>query len=349
MGSAPGLDFEAAAKQNLVFHDHEAVVDRDPQVLANRLAQHYSVLDFGARPGFESSFLHRTATAQAGQLLLSCGLTTPIMGKIGRRDGVGSVNLLFSGSLNYGGAGQEFLVNQQRPLFFAPSEEYSYLIEDHFNGVVFDVDLQRLRQTAAAMAGLGVSERRFAGDLELMRAICPSPAPVQQLMRVLCRSFRMLDCRDLGELHYLEHLQVDDLIYRTLALLLSPSLRKILQEDPARPLDRVRIFDELLDWIRSNLCSRIALSDLERVSGYSRRNLQLAFQQRFGCGPIQWIRQQRLEHARRALLTADQSQSVAAIASRYGFSSASAFSRDFRAQFALSPSALLREGLRRTQ
>jgi AraC-like DNA-binding protein len=347
MGSAHGHDFEAAAKQSLIFHNHEAVVDRDPQVLASRLAQHYSVLDFGARPGFESSFLHRTTTARAGQLLLSCGLTTPIMGTIGQRDEVGSVNLLFSGSLKYGGAGQEFQVNQKRPLFFAPSEQYSYLVDDYFNGVVFDVDLRRLRQIAAAMAGLGVSERRFVGDLELMRAICPTSGPVQHLMRILCRSFRMLDSRELGEVHYLEHLQIDDLIYRTLALLLSPSLRKILQDDSARPLDRMRIFEELLDWIHANLSSRIALSDLERVSGYSRRNLQLAFHQRFGCGPIQWIRQERLEHARQALLTADQSQSVAAIASRYGFSSASAFSRDFRAQFALSPSALLREGLRR--
>jgi AraC-like DNA-binding protein len=25
-------------------------------------------------------------------------------------------------------------------------------------------------------------------------------------------------------------------------------------------------------------------------SGYSRRNLQLVFQHRFGCGPIQWVR-----------------------------------------------------------
>ena len=348
MGSAPGLDSEAAARQSLVFHDHEALVDRDPQVLANRLAQHYSVLDFGARPGFESGFLHRTTTAQSGQLLLSCGFTTPIMGTIGQREGVGSVNLLFSGAVTYGGDGQEFLVNQQRPFFFAASQEYNYLIDHHFNGVVFDLDLLRLRQTAAAMAGLGVSDRRFIADLERMRAICPSTGPLQELLRVLCRSFRMLDCQELRDLRYLEHLQIDDLIHRTLALLLSPSLRKILQEDSGNSLDRVRVFEGLLEWIDANLASRIALTDLERVSGYSRRNLQLAFQQRFGCGPIQWVRQQRLEHARQALLRADDGQTVAAIASRYGFASASAFSRDFRAQFALSPSAVLREGRRRS-
>jgi len=348
MGSAPGLDSEAAGRQSLIFHDDEALVDRDPQVLANRLAQHYSVLDFGARPGFETGFLHRTATAQAGQLLLSCGLTTPIMGTIGQREGVGSINVLFSGTVTYGGDGQEFLVNQQRPFFFAASQEYNYLIDHHFNGVVFDIDLLRLRQTAAAMAGLGVSERRFVSDFEHMRAIGPTTGPVQELLQVLCRSFRMLDCQQLRELHCLEHLNVDDLVYRTLALLLSPSLRKILQDGSGKALDRMRVFEGLLEWIDANLCSRIALSDLEQVSGYSRRNLQLAFQQRFGCGPIQWVRQQRLEQARQALLRADDAQTVSIIASRYGFSSASAFSRDFRAQFALSPSAVLREGRRRS-
>ena len=55
MGSGQCLDPDIAARQQLIFHDGVAHVDRDPQVLADRLAQHYSLLDFGARPGFEGS------------------------------------------------------------------------------------------------------------------------------------------------------------------------------------------------------------------------------------------------------------------------------------------------------
>ena len=133
MNLPPAVSDGSPASQQLVFHDREAVVDHDPQALADRLAQHYNVLDFGARPGYESSFLHRTSTTQVGQLLVSCGVTTPIMGTIGAREGYGSVNLLFSGAVTYGGEAAEYVVNRQRPFFFSPSQNYNYLIDHHYN------------------------------------------------------------------------------------------------------------------------------------------------------------------------------------------------------------------------
>ena len=333
-----------------MFHDRLALVDRDPQVLADRLAQHYDVLDFGARPGFEADFLHRTSTARVGQLLLSCGITSPIMGTIGGREGVGSVNLIFSGAVTYGADQREFQVNPQRPLFFAPSQTYNYLVDHHYNGVVFDLDLIRLRRTAAAMAGLGVSERRFASDFDAMRAIQPATPVVRELLHVLCRAFRMLDQSELNELGYVQFLAIDDLIYRNLALLLSPKLRYILgassDADAPKRSHREHVFDELLEWIDANLQGVITLTHLEEISGFSRRNLQLAFQQRFGCGPIQWVRRQRLERARAELLLAGPELTVAEVANRYGFSSLSVFSRDFRAMFNVRPSDALREGRR---
>lgn len=330
----------------LLFHDRLAMVDRDPQALADRLAQHYAVLDFGARPGFEADFLHRTTTTRVGQLLVSCGVTTPIMGTIGAREGFGSVNMLFSGSVTYGGDGREFPVDIRKPFFFAPSQDYNYLIDHHYNGVVFDIDLQRLRRTAAAMAGFGVSERRFVSDFESMRMLQPSTPATKELLHVLTRTLRMLDQQELQSLGFLQHLQVDDLIYRTLALLLSPRLRHVLSAETPPASGRERIFEDLLEWIDANLHTSISLTVLEQFSGYSRRNLQLAFQQRFGCGPIQWVRRQRLERARQDLLHAGPEQTVATIASRYGFSSLSVFSRDFRSIYNLRPSELLREGRR---
>ena len=334
--------------QPLLIGQQLVHLDRDPQALADRLAQHYDVLDFGVKPGFEADFVHRTATAMIGQLMVSFGITTPVMGTIGGKDSCASVNLLFSGSVTYGGDHREFLVNGKRPFFFAPSQGYSYLVDDYYNGLVCNIDLNRLRQVAAAMAGLGVSERRFAGDFETMRAIQPATPSVAELIAMLVQSFRLVDQQELHSLGYLRHLRVDDLIYRNLALLLSPRLRQILSADAAERGSRERVFDELLEWIQAHLQAPISLSDLELVTGYSRRNLQLAFQQRFGCGPIQWVRRQRMERIRRELLAATADQTVAEIASRYGFSSLSVFSRDFRELYGLRPSDLLREGRRRS-
>lgn len=64
---------EDIAALPLLSHDRTATVDRDAQALAARLAQHYSLLDFGPRLGSERSFLHRSSSARAGDLLLTCG------------------------------------------------------------------------------------------------------------------------------------------------------------------------------------------------------------------------------------------------------------------------------------
>lgn len=330
----------------LVFHDALAQVDRDPQHLAERLAQHYSLVDFGPRPGTEANFLHRTSTSPAGELLLSCGYTSPLLGTIGERPEVGSINLIFSGGVVYESQGQEFAINPNRPFFFSPGDRYTYLVKDHFNGVVFNIDMKRLRRTAAAIAGLGVSERRFTGDLDHSKSLYPATSRTQQLMKVLYKTFSLLDHPELQKIGDLDHLQIDDLIYRNLALLLCPRLEQLSQVQQQGLSGRERVFEDLLEWILANLQQPLNLSQLEQRSGYSRRNLQLAFQQRFGCGPIQWVRQQRLEQARADLLNPRSDDTVAGIAARYGFSSLSVFSRDFCTRYGLRPSDLLREGRR---
>lgn len=344
MGAAPAGSTDQPGSERLVFHDHLAQVDRDPQSLAYRLAQHYSLKDFGPLPGTEKQFLHRTSTCQAGELLLSGGYSSPLLGTVGDREGVGSINLLLRGGVCYGSGGKEILVNQQRPLFFSPGHEYTYKIDDHFNGVVFHIDLQRLRRTAATIAGMGISERRFSTALEDVRTVSTHDSRSAQLLKVLSHTFSLLDHPELEMLGDLQHLQLDDLIYRNLALLLCPQLERLAQNDPIQRGQRERIFEDLLEWARANLDQPIHLTQLEERSGYSRRSLQLVFQQRFGCGPIQWIRRQRLEQARQALLHPDPDDTVSSIACRYGFSSLAVFSRDFSKHFGLRPSDLLREG-----
>ena len=160
----------------------------------------------------------------------------------------------------------------------------------------------------------------------LFRSVDDDPSPAHDLIR---------------------NLGLDDVIYRLLALLLFPRLSQLLEDrDLQAPSSRSRIFEELLEWIDANLQGPIQLSELEQVSGYSRRHLQAAFQQRFGCGPIQWVRRQRLERARQALLQPDADETVSEIAGRFGFSNLAVFSRDFHACFGLRPSDLLREGRR---
>lgn len=340
-------DAPQVASMPLLFHDEQAQVDRDPEALAGRLALHYSLLDFGPQPGYERSFLHRTSTATAGDLTLSCGYISPIFGTVDDNEGVGSINLCCSGDAVYHLGRQDLPVNTQQPLFFTPGLGYRYSV-NHFNGVAFHLDLRRLHETAAAIAGLGASPRRFAGRFEVPRLIAMDEARRQRLLRLLRRELALLDDPLLHEGPELSHLAVDDLIYRTLALLFCPELATTQEATGrgSRSTLRERHFEELLEWIRAHLAEPIRLTALEQRSGYSRRSLQQAFQQRFGCGPMQWVRRQRLEQARLALLQPSPTDSVGEIAARCGFRNLSMFSRDFSTHFGLRPSELLRDARR---
>lgn len=136
------------------------------------------------------------------------------------------------------------------------------------------------------------------------------------------------------------HLGLDDVIHRSAAALLHPAL---LEEEPADLL-RYRDqagqtnFDDLIDFIRSNLNQPLRLSDLEARSHYSRRALQYAFRERLNSTPKQWIREQRLSLALEQLQGQVPRPSIQEVALRCGYRHLRQFSQDFKARFGISPS-----------
>jgi len=335
---------DPVSKFPLVFHDQQAVLDLDPQALATKLAQHFPVEDFAPRDPLRNPFRHRASTAVAGDLTLTCGYTSPIHGCIGDNPGVGAINICYQGESSYEVDRKTFHIHAESPLYFNPGFSYNYST-GHYNGLVLHVDLQRLQATAAAIGGMGLSGRRFAPDLQRPQVLSTTEERQAKLLITMRRAFALLDAPELQASGDLEVLQIDDLIYRILALALCPQLEQ-RGSGQGEGLSRELIFEELLEWIGANLQSPINLTQLEQRSGYSRRNLQLAFSQRFGCGPIQWVRRQRLGLARQHLLNPSPSDSVAGISSKLGFSNLSTFSRDFHNTYGIRPSEMLREGRR---
>jgi AraC-like DNA-binding protein len=132
-------------------------------------------------------------------------------------------------------------------------------------------------------------------------------------------------------------------ILQTLALLV------LLDPQDGRPRDpeaeRGGRLERLIAHIEANLHRPLSLQELSERGGCSPRALQYAFQRRFGCGPMQWVRQRRLEAARQLLEGADPTESVRAIARRCGYINLSSFSRDIQNAFGRTPSALRPGGL----
>jgi AraC-like DNA-binding protein len=141
-------------------------------------------------------------------------------------------------------------------------------------------------------------------------------------------------------------LQLDQLFERLLATLLvaaSAGLEGLqLSESGGSTAPQAELFDALLARIRSNLSEPIDLNRLETWAQRSRRELQVVFRDRLGCTPMQWLRRERLQLARRRLEHPHPQDTVASIASASGYPNAARFSADFRREFDLAPSSLLR-------
>lgn len=135
-------------------------------------------------------------------------------------------------------------------------------------------------------------------------------------------------------------LRLDDLLGRLIVMLLLPDL---LEPATAAPLTSEPFpHQELLTWLLAHLHEPISLSDMEKRCHFSRRSLQHAFKQHFGCGPMQWLRQQRLTRAKEMLEDPLCDLNLREVSQACGYLSQASFSRDFSARYGEPPSQALR-------
>lgn len=214
------------------------------------------------------------------------------------------------------------------------------------SALAFQLSSERLLETARTMSGLSHQPHRWKQEIqhshEWRLSGDPGEVPLHALLRQeLCKADQLLGCS-----HALvDRLQLDDQIYRLIAALLLPELRLETALDRLSEKDRQGrdSIDELIDYIKLNLAQPLNLTMLEAQSHYSRRALQYAFRERLGCTATQWIRNQRLDLARRHLQNPAPGAAVADIAKLCGYHSMSLFSVEFQQRFHVKPSQLLRE------
>jgi AraC-like DNA-binding protein len=145
----------------------------------------------------------------------------------------------------------------------------------------------------------------------------------------------------LGE-NFCESFLLHEQLYRIIAALVFADLRHghSVGDNEATLSDRR--LDHLLDYITLHLAEPLPLRVLEAESHYSRRSLHYAFQERFGCSPMQWIRQQRMQLALQRLQHPSPGDTVASVALECGYRSQSRFRIDFERTYGWKPSAVLR-------
>ena len=231
-------------------------------------------------------------------------------------------------------------------LLYLPSQAQE-LHTSSLHGWRIELDPERLGQLAAELADHRLSPARFRRRLQTALPLQPRQSPQRELGEALLQLLQLSSCEPLQQEQQLERVGLDRAMQRLIALLLCGDLiQTARRREEAQRGNKNQIFDQLIGWIDANLHGPIQLSDLVKQSGYSQRSLRNFFQERFGCGPIHWIRCRRLEGARTRLLSPEAGDTVSVIAARFGYPHLSQFSRDFQKAYNVRPSDLLREGLR---
>lgn len=204
--------------------------------------------------------------------------------------------------------------------------------------MMLKLNSEKLAETARIMLG----SRDETPEISLTDA---RPVPLQLYGRpvepIIRQSGRVLDLLDCSP-NALNWQGYEDWFNRLAVGLLCPELfaddSVQIESDKSQKL---RVLDRLCEEMLESLGGRITLTTLEQKSGYSARTLQYAFKERYGCGPMEWLREQRLLSARQRVLAGDF-QTIAQLAQQFGFGASSQFSLAYRKRFGESPTKLLK-------
>jgi AraC-like DNA-binding protein len=224
--------------------------------------------------------------------------------------------------------------------FFIPAGERVAAESTTGSFIRLDIRESALHRTAAGMLDRPIGKPWL--DTSVMRALAMHTPGVSWLpvIRGLCATVDAFEC----DAARLEAAGIDDVILRTVVMMLAPELTAgdRLAGPPVRAFD----LEPLLGRMTANIRGRVTLADMERWSDRSARTIQLVFQTRFGVGPMQWLRDQRLDLIHDQLLRAPEGATVAEIAKSCGISRLATLAVEYAKRFGERPSDTLARRVR---
>lgn len=300
-------------------------------LLAAQRVPHRSLVSYEPL-GNAEEFRQKSAVVTIGNLRLAASAHTPVRVVVDASDDV-TLMVPFAGwsSAMIGGCEYRWLAG--RSAMYVPGAP-RHGETSLRSTLAIGMEAGRLEQAARAVA----SET----DPVTIRAALTAPRLVPlahggfsfaKALRQICG---LIDsCR--GRPDQLARLGVDAMIYRAVAMLLLPSPAATADVALRLAVERQPI-DRACEYALARLFAPIRLKDLEAASGLKARALQLAFLNRHGRTPRQWILDRRLDAARARLTEPGAGRTITAVAFECGFTRLSSFSRAYEARFSELPS-----------
>jgi AraC-like DNA-binding protein len=259
-------------------------------------------------------------------------------GILGRVEGMDDAQLIvpYQGVGHFDRGGWRLENRSGATLLYLPGGDWR-VSSDVLAGLVLRLPRNAIAKVRQVMRG-PAAPRELSVLLESPKLVQYDQSQEAALFPSLYRALALLNSTVVASGSLPASLRLDDLLLRLVGLLLRP----LPNEPPLRPCAGGGPFEVLIDWIEANCHRPLSLSDLESQSHYSRRSLQYAFRQRFGCGPMQYIRRQRLALAKQRLLNPRPGTTVTSVAQECGYLSVANFRRDYQQRFGETPSGALR-------
>lgn len=324
----------AATLPRLAFGEPSATVDSDVRLFSDRMGRVVTSLQAYEAIGRPKDFRQKSATATINGLRLTAGVCTPV--RIDVSDNADSTLMIpLAGRCTtlIGTKRWEWAAGENG-LFLPQIARGGYC--DTRSALLLDVQLPRLRAAAQAMLGRDATSLNFRLDEERKVNLVANGVDFSATLSGLCSIINAVG----GSTQMAEALRLDDQFYRVMALMLDPS---IVDHENSQRIDfSPDALSTVCEFVMSRLGAPVGLSDMELVSGLSRRSLQYAFLREYGCTPMQWVREQRLLMAQQLLRKKGADKSVTSIAQVCGFINVGAFSGIYRKRFGEYPSDLLR-------
>jgi len=291
-------------------------------------------------PERDQPFINQSGFVRLGDLTLLSTWGSGINGEVEQKCEAQLVLPYVAGINTFTIEGQTYTFRSSC-LFIPAAQVKIKVVNTMCSGVVISFPPDSLLPVAYAMAGPGFDPLTLRTALErpavLSRRADPRTDRLHNLlMETMAYTERCLVTG--GAINPM--LRLDDLICRLVVMLLVPDL--LDAASAVGPISEPFLHQQLVDWLLAHLDQPISLSELEQRSSYGRRTLQYAFKQRFGCGPMQWLRQQRLAKARVLLEQPGSSGGLAQVSQACGYLSLGSFSRDFLARYGERPSQVQR-------
>jgi len=317
----------------------------DPLTTVRELQTAFTVLDVGSFRGSSGQapgYWLRTASLAYGELVVSSFYGTALHSHL-VSEALAFLVLPGQGTGHYRLLGERVNVTAGDALGYLPPCEFQ-LTNSVTRGTLIGFRPAALQRRLAAIGGGTETVGMLPPELWRPRLIQVDAPDKLFLLNTILDGLSLIDQSVmLTSAPPPAALALDDLILRSVALLLAPGCSA---SSPAGGRSLAQAVDLAMAWIRANLERPISLTDIEQQVGYGRRALQMGFRERVGCGPIQWLRRQRLEAARGLIEAIASGElgplSLKQVAQRCGYINFSAFSRDFSKRHGVPPSHLLR-------